>query len=339
MAVWMVRAGRIGEREEFALENNVAVIGWDELPDLTPIQSKEQLKTLMLQTYSDAKPAMIWNYAGQVWAFKDSIQKGALVVLPLKTRSALAVGKVKGGYEYRAENPEGARHTRPVEWIRKDIPRTSFRQDLLYSLGAFMTVCQIQRNQAEQRIQVVLKGGTDPGPGPEPPVEGENGQTPVNLEQYAADQIQGAIAGKFRGHELARLIGALLEAQGYQTLVSSPGPDGGIDIIAGREPMGFGPPRLCVQVKSSDQPVDVGVLHQLQGAMGNFGADQGLLVSWGGFKQTVRNEARQHFFKVRLWDAGDIVRVLIEQYDQLTKDIQAELPLKRIWIMVPEEQE
>jgi len=34
MSVWLVRAGKNGEREDFALENGVAVIGWDELPDL-----------------------------------------------------------------------------------------------------------------------------------------------------------------------------------------------------------------------------------------------------------------------------------------------------------------
>ena len=339
MAVWMVRAGKIGEREEFALENNVAVIGWDELPDLAPIDSKDQLKALMLQTYPDAKPGMIWNYVGQVWAFRGGIQAGDLVALPLKTQSAIAIGTAKGPYQYKASNPEGARHTRPVNWLRKDIPRTSFAQDILYSFGAFMTVCQIRRNQAEERIQAVLQGKRDPGLGTKPDDSTDEQQVPANLEEFAADQIRGRIVTRFRGHELARLIGAQLQAQGYQIHVSSPGPDGGIDIIAGREPMGFGPPRLCVQVKSGDQPIEIGVLHQLQGAMGNFGADQGLLVSWGGFRDTVRKEARQHFFKVRLWDAGDIVRTLIEHYDALPKDIQAELPLKRIWVMVPEETE
>jgi restriction system protein len=335
----MVRAGKIGEREEFALENNVAVIGWDELPDLAPVESKDRLKALMLQTYPDSKPGMIWNYVGQVWAFRGGIQAGDLIVLPLKTRSAIAIGTAKGTYQYKAANPEGARHVRPVTWLKKDIPRTSFGQDILYSFGAFMTVCQIKRNQAEERIQAVLKGKRDPGLGTKPDDSTDEQQVPANLEEFAADQIRGRIATRFRGHELARLIGTLLEAQGYQIHVSSPGPDGGIDIIAGREPMGFGPPRLCVQVKSGEQPIELGVLHQLQGAMGNFGADQGLLVSWGGFKDTVRKEARQHFFKVRLWDAGDIVRTLIEQYDGLPKDIQAELPLKRIWVMVPEQTE
>lgn len=32
MAVWLVRAGQRGEREETALEEKVAVIGWSKLP-------------------------------------------------------------------------------------------------------------------------------------------------------------------------------------------------------------------------------------------------------------------------------------------------------------------
>ena len=37
MAVWLVRAGRNGERESFALEENLAVIGFDDLPDLSHV--------------------------------------------------------------------------------------------------------------------------------------------------------------------------------------------------------------------------------------------------------------------------------------------------------------
>ncbi len=51
--------------------------------------------------------------------------------------------------------------------------------------------------------------------------------------------------------------------------------------------MGFGSPRLCVQVKSSPSPADVNVLRGLQGVLQNFHAEQGLLVCWGGFKSSV----------------------------------------------------
>jgi predicted Mrr-cat superfamily restriction endonuclease len=95
-------------------------------------------------------------------------------------------------------------------------------------------------------------------------------------------------------------FGALLQADGYTTELSPSGPDSGVDIIAGRGAMGFDPPRLCVQMKSGNDPVDVKVLRELQGVMRNFGTEQSLLVSWGGFKQSVHNEARRLFFEMRL---------------------------------------
>jgi restriction system protein len=171
----------------------------------------------------------------------------------------------------------------------------------------------------------------------EPQALAVDSAAPPDLEEFARDQIRAYIGRKFRGHELSRLVTAILKAQDYQTYMAPPGADGGVDIIAGRGPMGFDAPRLCVQVKSSDQPLDVKPLRELQGVMRSFGAQQGLLVSWGGFRQSVLNESRQHFFDTRLWDAGDVIEMLLAHYDRLPPGLQTELPLKRIWTLVPEE--
>jgi restriction system protein len=98
--------------------------------------------------------------------------------------------------------------------------------------------------------------------------------------------------------------------------------------------MGFDPPRLCVQVKSSSGPVNVEVIQRLHGSMKSVGADQGLFVSWGGFNSKVPAEERTQFFSIRLWDSGDLIQNLLSVYDQLSPDIQAELPLKRVWALV-----
>jgi len=48
----------------------------------------------------------------------------------------------------------------------------------------------------------------------------------------------------FTGHSFKTLINAILVAQGYQTNVSPPGPDAGIDIVGGRGALGFEGPVL-----------------------------------------------------------------------------------------------
>lgn len=345
MAVWLVRAGRHGEQEDFALEKGFAVVGWSDMGDVSDLRTRQDVLNELTRVRPNAKAKSLEVQANQLWTFVHRIQVGDLVVLPLKKQAMMAVGTIKGPYAYHADFPPGCRHARPTEWIRKDVPRSAFGQDLLYSLGALMTVCQIRRNNAEQRIRAILKTGRDPllaelGERSPRAAQQEIEEFEIlDLGQMARDQIMEYLGRKFKGHNLARLVAALLEAQGYQTEVSPEGPDRGADIIAGAGPLGFGSPRLCVQVKSTDQPVDVKVLRELQGVISSFGADQGLLVSWSGFKQSVYTEARQKFFQIRLWDSGDLVRNLLAHYSRLPDEIKAELPLTQIWILVPEELE
>lgn len=226
MSLWMVRAGKHGEQEDLALENGIAVIGWDELSDLSKFESEGELEGVLRQTYPDIADGAIYQWRSQLWRFSHVIKEGDLVVLPLKTRSALAVGRVTGAYQHRPEL-DGAGHTRPVNWIRDDLPRTAIDQDLLYSLGASQTICQISRNQAEDRFEALLKGGVAlPGASIGSPEE-ESADTDVDLEQVAQDRIQAFITRRFAGHDLTRLVAALLEAQGYTTVQSPAGPDGG----------------------------------------------------------------------------------------------------------------
>lgn len=119
--------------------------------------------------------------------------------------------------------------------------------------------------------------------------------------------------------------------------MSPPGADGGVDIVAGRGPFGFDAPRLVVQVKSQDAPVDVSVLRELQGVMRQFSAEQGLLVAWGGVTKALAKEAQRLFFEIRIWDAGEVVRTLQHSYENLPEEVQADLPLKRIWVLAEHE--
>jgi restriction system protein len=338
MTLWLVRAGRYGEREDFALENNLAVIGWDNLPDLANLKKREDLSDLLAAEYPDEKKKTRMNWESQIWPFVNGMDKGDLVAMPLKHRAIVVFGKVSGEYIYEPNNPGGFRHTRPVKWY-KEIPRNQIDQDLLYSFGAAMTVCTIHRNDAENRIRALLSGKPIAPPvSSEPELSAEDGGQ-LNLELFARDQISQAITRNFKGHKLAHLTSAILQTQGYKVRISPEGPDGGVDIIAGKGPLGFESPRLIVQVKSSSSPVSVNVFRELSGVMDTFNADSGLIVAWGGYRGVVEKEAARQYFKIRLWDADNLVQMIQENYDKLPEDIQSELPLKRIWILLPEEEE
>ena len=104
------------------------------------------------------------NFAAQLWALRGRMAVGDYVVLPLKATSQVAIGRITGEYEYRGDDPDPEKwHVRPVEWLRTDVPRSSIKQDLLYSLGAFLTYCQVSRNEAAARIAAIAATGVDPG--------------------------------------------------------------------------------------------------------------------------------------------------------------------------------
>jgi len=77
----------------------------------------------------------------------------------------------------------------------------------------------------------------------------------------------------------------------------------------------------------------------LIGNMQNFHAEQGLLVSLSGFKQTIEKERASQFFRVRLWSRNDLIENLLAAYDKLDEDLRSELPLKRIWTITNQEEE
>lgn len=342
MTMWLVRAGRAGEKEQCALKAKAALIGWEELPDLTHCGSREELHLLLRDTYPEERAKTLASWQSQIWPVRALMEVGDLVALPLKTRATIAFGTVSGSYAYRRDLPGGPLHTRPVEWLAQ-IPRSAFDSDMLFSFGAFMTVCRIARNDAETRVRAMLAEGNWPAPAslaPRPNLRPVTSSpvplTIADLEQRSTDLIRERIAQRFKGHHLAELVAALLETQGYRARVSPRGVDGGVDILAGRGPLGFDGPRLVVQVKSQDAKVDVRVLRELTGVMGRFRAEHGLLVGWGGFNQAVRAEAASEYFRVRLWDGADVVRSVEAQYAGLPERIRTEIPLKQVWTLVPE---
>jgi restriction system protein len=344
MAVWLVRAGKHGEFEQKFISENRVYVTWESLDvDLSKLKDSSDLVEAMTQRYPDTKPKAIRNWASQIWPFAHAMQKGDLVVMPLKTQPALQIAEITGDYHFEPAGPSPYYHWRSVKWVGEAIPRTRFGKDLLYSFGAFMTICRVQRNNAEARIAAMRANGWRPEAGvavqPEAPSLDEEEVGSRDLEELAHDQIAQAIAAHFKGHGLTRLVEAILKAQGYSTYRSPEGADGGADILAGAPPLGFGAPRLCVEVKSGDTPIDRPAVDKLLGAVTKFGAQEGLFVSWSGYRSNVQKEMAASYFRVRLWSQKELFEALFANYDHLDDDIKAELPLKRIWVPVAEEDE
>lgn len=340
MALWLVRTGAHGEYEQRFLSEKRIYATWSGLTrDLSACQDQTALYNLLREVYPDFGVGKCRNYCGQLWPFVSTMQPGDWVVVPSKLKPAIHIGEITGPYHYDPNSQDPFYHSRTVKWIAEDVPRSNFDQDLLYSFGAFMTICNIARNDAERRVRAMgANKWAAPANAGQPVSDSssrddaaDEGEVPRDLEEIARDGLARLILAKFKGHGLARLVDAVLRAEGYTTHLSPEGPDGGVDILAAPGAMGFGEPRLCVQVKSGSAPLERTVLDQLIGTMQNVNASQGLLVSWGGFKTSIDRQKATQFFRVRLWNRDDLIQKLLENYERLDEDLRAEIPLKRIW--------
>ena len=272
--LYLARAGRNGEDEDLGLESNLAIIEFRDIPSLEGAADYNAIVELVSEALPDQKPRRQLNFARQLLAFAVTMQTGDLVILPRKLTSQIAIGQVSGPYRFRKVNSE-TRHTRPVEWLQTDIPRTTFEQDLLHSFGAFMTVCNISRNDAARRVTAVLEGKRDPGSSvpkgtktKKPPPVDDQAEAVPDLVQMAHDQIVARIQSRFSGHALTRLVDAVLQE---------------------------------------------------------------------GFNRAVLQESKQSHFTVRLWNSSDLVGTIYRNYDRLPAEVQAELPLKQVWMLVSED--
>jgi restriction system protein len=352
MAIWLIRAGGHGEYEQKFLSENRVYVTWNDFNrDLNTLPTREAVASALHQVNPDSIPKRLSTWANQIWPFAHEIRKGDIVILPSKVQPVIYIGEISGDYKFESQGPNPFFHWRSVKWNPEPVPRTHFSQDLLYSFGAFLTICRIRRNDAEARILKMKESGWKPevldleAPAP------QSGSTPVmstasdevadstNLEDLGQDQIARYITEHFKEHEFTRLVAAILKAQGYTIFQSPAGPDGGADILAGHGPMGFSSPKLCVEVKSGSAPIGREAVDKLLGAVTKFGADQGLFVAWSGYRQNVLREMAPSFFRVRLWTRTDLLQNLFDNYDKLDEDIRAELPLKRIWTIAKQDEE
>ncbi len=133
------------------------------------------------------------------------------------------------------------------------------------------------------------------------------------------------------------MVAALLRGMGYHTPFVAPrGKDGGIDIIAYRDPLGVQPPRMKIQVKhrinTKATPQEI---QQLIGLLNE--DDIGLFVSTGGFTpdalSAIRN-SKKHMEKI---DIDSFIDLWTEYYDKLNEEDKLLLPLRKVYILAPEE--
>lgn len=101
MSVWLVRSGKFGDKEALALESGLAVIGFQDVPNLGNVKEREDIMQMLRELNPKDSENCIRNYASQLFAFSKQMKKGDIAVMPLKQRQNLiALGIVNGDYRF-----------------------------------------------------------------------------------------------------------------------------------------------------------------------------------------------------------------------------------------------
>lgn len=155
-------------------------------------------------------------------------------------------------------------------------------------------------------------------------------------EEQAWSEVENYLHG-INPYDFQDLVGDLIEAMGYHVAwIAPPGKDGGVDILALKDPLGTQPPRIKVQVKRQKQTIAVDGLRSFMAILSD--EDVGLFVSLGGFTKDAELEARtQEKRRVTLVDLEKFFELWIEYYAKLSEQARQRLPIKPVYFLAPKE--
>lgn len=323
--IWGIHVGRTGDADTLFLKGNCIGLGWMKAGNLSALKAdREAFKAKVAETYPEKKPGAIPVDGGQLFRFVHEMKKGDLVVYPSKRDKQVHIGQVEGDYLYNPNKEPSYPNLRAVKWLRV-VPRTQFSQGALYEIGSAMSLFQIKNYADEYRAAVEGKKALPP-PVDEPETVAHIAE---DIEANTRDFILKQLAKKLKGHPLAEFVAHLLGIMGYRTRVSPEGADGGIDIIAHKDELGFEPPIIKVQVKSGEGNIGDPTVTALYGKVGE--KEFGLFVTLGFFTNQAKSFARSKS-NLRLIDGDDLVSLMLQHYEHFDSQYKGLIPLKKVYV-------
>jgi len=329
--IWGIHAGRTGDADDLFLKHNVIALGWKDAGDVSKLAAdREAFKTHLKKIYPDEKEGYYPAAGGQLFRFVHEIKVGDYVAYPSKQDRMVHIGEIVGPFKYDPKTQPGYPQQRPVKWL-KSIPRTQFSQGALYEIGSALSFFQV-RNFADEFL-AVLTGE------PIAPTSAKQDESisyvAEEIAQNTRDFVLKTLAHELKGHAFSHFIAHLLGTMNYRCRVSPEGPDGGVDIIAHKDELGFEPPIIKVQVKSTEGSIGEPVVSQLNGKVDR--TEFGMVVTLGTFTNQAITFARNKS-NLRLIDGDELVSLILQHYEQFDSRYKALLPLKRVYVPEPLEE-
>ena len=272
------------------ISNDFIAIGWDEVGDLSSQPAtREAFKKAVALRYPNAKPGAIPVIAGTLFKFATEIAVGDKVIYPSKSDRKVNLGVIKSGYRFDPSKALGmCPNRRDVTWTHQ-FERTEFSQSALHEIGSAITLFQVKNNAEEflAAFEGKLVNTED--------VDAETAhEAAVTTTEATEDFIIKRLKSSLTPYQFEKFVAHLLERMGYHARVTQASGDGGIDIIAHKDELGFEDPLIKVQCKQTLSTIGQPDVSQLYGHVDN--KEFGLFVSLGDYSSQARQfEANQIF--------------------------------------------
>lgn len=322
--VWGIHAGKNGDADTLFLKNNCVALGWVDMGNIGKLPAnREAFKNKVAETYPNWKPGKIPNSAGQLYRFVHEMEVGDYIVYPSKRDRLIHIGQVTGKFEYKPGLEAAYPQARAVKWL-KQLPRTVFSQGALYESGSAMSFFQI-KNYADEFLQKLKSKVVDV-------VSGNDDETVAlvteDIEDQTRDFVIKQLSKNLKGLPLEEFVAHLLERMGYHARLSRVN-EPSVDIIAHKDELGFEPPLIKVQVKSSDGKISDKDVSALYGKVDS--GEYGLLVTLGQFTSAAITFANSKS-NLRLIDGDELVDLIFNHYDEFDSKYRSILPLKKVYV-------
>lgn len=295
-------------------------IGWERLGDLSALATREAVKARYTSVYPDEKPGAVPVKAGILYRFAQEMQIGDVVVYPSKPDRMINIGQIASAYAFKPTFDANYPHRRRVTWLTS-VPRAQISQPALYEIGSAITLFQISNNADEFLAAAAGQ--------PFKPAEVDEG-TAAELGVQAAETVEDFIIKRLKNdisaEQFESFIAELLRSMGYFARTTRYAGDGGVDIIAHKDELGFEPPIIKVQCKQILTTVGGPTVQQLLGAIQ--ANEHALFVTLGDYSSdAIRIERGKS--NLRLVNGADLVQLILNNYEKFEPRFKSLLPLKR----------
>lgn len=306
-------------------------VGWEELGDLSAVVTdRESLKLRIAETYPSAKPGAIPVWAGVLVRFMTEMNVGDFVISPSKADRTLNFGLIDSDF-YVESTAEVHPNRRRVKWLHIGVPRDTFPKAALHEIGSAVTLFRVKNHTAE--FLRYFEGETSVVPATvQADSEVDLAEDEPNAERvdtYSRDFVVD-ILRRMDAYRFEHFIAGLLTALGYQANVTVASGDGGVDVIASRDPLGIEPPIIKVQCKRTIATIGGPDVQKLAGALAHGGSELGLFVTLGAYSTDALHLERTRQ-DLRLLNGTQLVDLIFEHYEQLAAEWKRLLPLRRVY--------